>query len=308
MISRWVSPAIRKSGQQRNLTDMTPPVDDRIFGLSPRARRFVVPFLAFAALVIGIGYATTERSKESSGAGPVVGGDLHAVGELGGRVFVGGHGGAGFRAPRGGWTQIDSLDDKDIMGWATTGSMLLAGGHEGLYASTDDSDEFDKVADVPVSDVHALGASGNVVYLASPESGVLVSTDAGRSFQPRSQAGRAFMGNIWVDPTNPDTAIAPSMQDGAVKTTDGGTTWSPLGSAVGSMAVAVDQTGAHLLALSMNGAEMSMDGGATWTSADVPDDTSAAAYNAAGNLVVATLADDRAKVHEKVGTKWSPLA
>ena len=286
---------------------MSKPTDDRILGLSPRARRFVVPFLAIAAVIIVVGYVSSRRSEESSGTGPVVGGDLHTVGELGSRIFVGGHGGAGYRANAGGWTQIDSLDDKDVMAWAASGSEVLAGGHAGLYASTDDGATFDQVDGLPVSDVHALGASGDVVYLASPEAGILVSTEGGTKFEPRSAAGQDLMGTIWVDPQNPDIAVAPSMADGAVKTTDGGLTWDTLGSASGTMAVAVDKTGSRLLAIGMDGAQLSTDGGATWITIDVPDHTSAASYTPTGDLVVAALAGDRANVYQQAGETWDPL-
>lgn len=280
--------------------------DNRILGLSPRARRFVIPFLAIAAVIVA-SYVSSRRSDESSGTGPVVGGDLHAVGELGSRIFVGGHGGAGYRTTAGGWTQIDSLDDKDVMGWASAGSKVLAGGHAGLYGSTDDGATFAQLDGLPVSDVHALGGSGDVVYLASPEAGTLVSTDGGTTFEPRSSAGQDFMGTIWVDPSNSDIAIAPSMQNGAVRTTDGGATWTPLGSASGSMAVAVDKTGSRLLAIGMDGAQLSTDGGASWTALDVPDGTSAASYTSTGDPVVASRAGDRADVYQQVGGKWDPL-
>lgn len=286
---------------------MSKPADNRILGLSPRARRFVIPFLAIAAALIAISYVSSRKSDESSGTGPVVGGDLHAVGEVGSRLVVSGHGGAGYRASAGGWTQIDSLDDRDVMGWATTGSKILAGGHAGLYASSDDGSTFDHVDGLPVSDVHALGAAGDVVYLASPEAGTLVSTDGGTTFEPRSSAGQDFMGTIWVNPTNPDLAIAPSMQDGAVRTTDGGATWTPLGSGSGSMAVAVDTTGSRLLAIVVDGAQLSTDGGASWTALDVPDGTRAASYTATGDLVVAALAGDRADVYQQDGGKWDLL-
>lgn len=286
---------------------MSIPSANRILGLSPRARRFVIPFLAIAAVIVAISYLSSRRSDQSSGTGPVVGGDLHAVGELRSRIFVGGHGGAGFRTSAGGWTQIESLDDKDVMGWASTGSKVLAGGHAGIYGSTDDGSTFDQIDGLSVSDVHALGASGDVVYLASPEAGTLVSTDGGTTFEPRSSAGQDFMGTIWVDPTNPDIAIAPSMQNGAVRTTDGGASWTPLGSASGSMAVAVDKTGSRLLAIGMDGTQLSTDGGASWTAPDVPDGTSAASYTSTGDLVIAALAGDRADVYQQVGGKWDPL-
>ena len=110
---------------------MSKPADKRILGLSPRARRVVVPFLAIAVVLIAIAYLSGRTSDEPSGAGPIVGGDAHAVGDLESRGFVGGRGSAGYRASPGGWTRIDPLDTKDVIGWASTGSKVLAGGHAG---------------------------------------------------------------------------------------------------------------------------------------------------------------------------------
>lgn len=287
---------------------MSHPSDHHMLGLSRRARRLVVLVSVTAVLVIVVGSYLTRRGDQAGGEGPVVGGDLHAVGQLGDRLFVGGHGGAGYRASASGWTQINSLKDKDVMGWAATTSRLLAGGHEGLYASTDQGSTFSHVQGIPVSDVHGLGAIGSVIYLASPQAGVLVSTDGGSSFEQRGSTGQDFMGTIWVDPSNPKVAIAPSMHDGAVKTTDGGSTWTPLGSETGTMAVAVNDSGNELLTLGMNGAQRSLDAGATWHALDVPDSTSAAAYSSDGNLIVAALSGDRASVYERKGAKWDPLS
>ena len=287
---------------------MSNSVDKRLFGLSPRARRFVIPvFIALVAIIV-IGTYVNRSSDSASGTGPVVGGDLHAVGQLGDRLFVGGHDGAGYRVTAGGWTQIASLDNKDVMAWAQSGTTLLAGGHAGLYASTDDGSTFSSVAGLPVSDVHGLGAAGDTVYVASPEAGTLVSTDGGKTFALRGDTGQDFMGTIWIDPANPDVAIAPSMQQGAVKTTDGGRTWSALGSTMGSMAVAVDATGKNLIALGMDGAQRSTDGGNAWSAFSVPKGTSAASYTSDGDLVVAVLSGDRANVFRQTANGWDPLA
>ena len=289
---------------------MTAPNSDRKFGLSPRARRVVLPLLIVAALVIAVGTYLNQRADGDPGGGsrPVVGGDLHAVGEAGDRLLVGGHGGAGYRDPAGGWTQIESLDNKDVMGWAESGGTVLAGGHEGLYASTDGGSTFEQAAGLPVSDVHGLGASGSVVYVASPQAGMLVSTDGGKTFEQRSSQGMDFMGTIWVDPSNPDVAIAPSMQNGAVRTTDGGRSWAAMGSGVGSMSVAVSKGGQSLFVIGMGDAQVSADGGASWKSAKIPEGTGAAFYTADGKLVVGALDGDRAVVYEQAGSEWNPLS
>lgn len=285
---------------------MAAAADTRILGLSPRALRVFIPLVALAVVVVMVGSLTGRRSQDD-GSGPTVGGDLHALGQLGDRVFVGGHGGAGFHVPAGGWTQIDSLDDKDVMGWASTGATILAGGHAGLNISRDNGSTFAQAQDLPVSDVHALGASGERVYIGSPEAGILVSNDAGKTFARISETGQDFMGTIWVNPADPDVAIAPSMQAGAVKTTDGGATWNPLGSSSGSMAVAVDSSGRQIVAIGMGGAEQSTDGGNSWTQLEVPDGTSAAAYTSQDDLVAAVLTGDQAEVYQSVAGKWDPL-
>ncbi|TQL68882.1 hypothetical protein FB381_2781 [Nocardioides albertanoniae] len=281
---------------------MTAHTSDRKLGLSPKARRVMLPMLALALAAMIVG---TLLTRGGDMAGPVVGDDLHVVGELDGRLFVGGHGGAGSRRITGGWTQIDTLDNKDVMAWAQSGGGILAGGHAGLYRSSDGS-TFAAVPGLPLSDVHALGAADERVYLGSP-AGVLVSDNAGRSFQRASSAGHDLMGSIWVDPADPDVAIAPSMKSGAVKTTNGGATWAPIGSLPGSMAVAVDGSGERLVIIGMGGAESSDDGGTTWSTLDVPEGTSAAAYTSKGDLVVATMSGDRAKVFRAVDGEWDSL-
>ena len=291
---------------------MSNPADTRHFGLSPRAQRLVIPVILLAIVVIIVGTYANRRTEPSGGTGPVVGGDLHAVGQLADRLFVGGHGGAGYRITAGGWTQIPSLDDKDVMGWAQSTTTILAGGHAGLYTSTDGGSTFSSapviVSGKAVSDIHGLGASNGVVYVASPQAGTLVSTDGGKTYSLRGQTGRDFMGTIWIDPSNPDTAIAPSMQQGAVETADGGRTWSPLGTGTGAMAVAVNATGQSLVALGMDGAQQSTDGGRTWHGLSVPEGTSAATYTPHGDLIVAALSGDRATVYRQTARGWDSLA
>lgn len=279
---------------------------DRVLGLSAKARRLVLPLMALTIVVIIVGTLATRGN--AAGDGPRVGGDLHAVSELNDQLFAGGHTGAGHRTIGGGWMQIVTLDDKDVMGWAQAGESLLAGGHGGLYRSLDNGSTFTFVDNLPVADVHALGAVGERVYIGSPELGVVMSDDAGATFTPISDAHRDFMGTIWVDPTNPDVAVAPSMQAGVVKTTDGGATWTGLGSSSGSMAVAVDASGRRMVAIGMEGAESSDDGGGTWEPLELPKGTAAATYTSDGELVVAVLSGERAQLYTSVNGQWDLLA
>jgi len=52
------------------------------------------------------------------------------------------------------------------------------------------------------------------MYIGSPEAGVLVSNDSGKTFARISETGQDVMGTIWVNPAAPNVAIAPSLQAG----------------------------------------------------------------------------------------------
>lgn len=169
-------------------------------------RRGVVALAVFAVAVSGALLAIrdggSEPGADSATAAPVVGGDLHTVASVDDALYVGGH--AAVAVSRDGgrsWKQVPSLTGADAMGWAVTPDAVLVGGHPGLFRSTDNGKSFAPVnVAATVSDVHALGGSGNRLYLASPQAGLLSSTDGGRSWEVRNaEAGLSFMGSILVD-------------------------------------------------------------------------------------------------------------
>jgi photosystem II stability/assembly factor-like uncharacterized protein len=245
----------------------------------------------------------------------VVGGDLHTVATIGDALFVGGHAAVAVSHDGGRqWQQVASLKDADAMGWAVTSDAILAGGHPGLYRSTDKGATFTKVTGASaVPDVHALGGTGNTVYLASPQAGLLASTDGGHSWQVRNaQTGRAFMGTILVDPTNPERLIAPDMSAGLSTSTDGGRTWKPLGGPSRAMAVAWNPTNiSQLVTVGMSGAARSSDGGSTWQPIEMPAGATAVAYDATGATIYAgVLNGQRAHTYRSTdsGTTWTATA
>jgi len=274
------------------------------------------PIAAAAALVVGGIYVATQSGGAggSDAGAPFVGGDLHTVTAFDGRLYVGGHDGVAVSSDEGqSWKAVSSLEGADAMGWAQTSSGLLVGGHPGLYSSTDNGATFTKTTgDAQIGDVHALGAVGDTVYAASPQAGLLASSDGGATWASRNDAvGQTFMGTILVDPSDPEHLIAPDMQNGAVTSSDGGRTWTVLGGPGGTMSVAWDTSDTQrLIAVGMDGGALSRDGGDTWTELPLPDRTSAATFSEDGTtLYAAALDGDAARVSSSTddGLTWSEL-
>lgn len=260
---------------------------------------------------IGQGGDTANRAAAEA----YVGADLHTLSLAGGRLYVGGHDGVAVSTNGGkDWAPIASLRGADAMGWAVTPAGILVGGHMGLFRSTDGGSTFTKLGNLgQVSDVHALGAAGSTVYLASPQAGLLVSNDGGLTWQlGNPDVGRTFMGTILVDPANPQRLVAPDMQSGVVTSSDGGTTWERLGGPMGAMAVTWDPGNTRrLVAVGMNGGAISNDAGRTWTGLTLPADTSAVTFSADGRtLYAAARQGSQAHIYRSTdgGATWTSTA
>lgn len=264
-----------------------------------------------AVVVAGVAFMALREddSPQAISDSPVVGGDLHAVTVIDGRRFVSGHQGAAYSDTAGRWHSIPGLSGKDGMGWAAVPGTVLVGGHEGLYASTDGGATFTATeTDLPVSDVHALGAAGQTVYLASPQGGLFVSTDGTATFEQRSDVGGSFMGTMLVDPDDPQHVIAPDMSYGVVETRDGGATWRALGGPAGAMSISWNSDDREqLVATGMDGSAISADAGHSWQPLDVPTGTMATTFGDDGRLLAAVLDGTRAEIYQRTaaGDTWA---
>ncbi|MBC9723941.1 VPS10 domain-containing protein [Streptomyces sp. TRM68367] len=234
---------------------------------------------------------------------------------MGDRLFVGGHAAAAVSSNGGStWKDVPSLSGADPMGWAITSDAVLVGGHPGLFRSTDGGATFTKVTGAgAVSDAHAIGATGDTVYVASPEAGLLASSDGGKSWKTvDAEAGRSFMGTILVDPKDPRRLIAPDMSSGLQTSSDGGKTWKSLGGPMGTMAAAWNPKDINqIVAVGMGGSELSIDGGKTWKQADLPKGTSAVGYDTTGSTLYAGALDGQnARTFRSTdgGTTWKATA
>lgn len=255
--------------------------------------------------------ADTRQSSGVKNSRVFVGGDLHTLTVVGNQLFVTGHEGAGVSINGGrSWHTIASLNYADIMGWSTTPKGFLAGGHPGLYRSSDNGSTFTKINFYKnVSDVHSIGSAGSTVYLGSPQIGLLVSLDGGKTWKLRNaKVGQGFMGSMLVDPSDPKRVIAPDMQAGLVISSNGGVTWKSMGGPPGTMSVAWNPKNIRNVAsIGMMSSATSSDGGRTWKSFSPPKNATAIAYSANGKtLYVASLIGDQAQAYSSSnsGKTW----
>jgi hypothetical protein len=234
-----------------------------------------------AALAIGLIVFLATRPQQPEGPAPtaLTGGDFHSlVADPANpvRLFAGGHTAVSVSADGGSsWKEVASLKDADAMGWAFTDDEILVGGHPGISVSTDGGKTFRRDnRGLPSTDIHALGAGGGVIYAASPQVGVLASTDGRRSWEVRSRrAGQSFMGRMLVDPNDPEHVLAPDMAGGVAESRDGARTWTDLGGVRGTMSVSWDPTNPlHIVASGQSGAALTRDGGTSWEPLDAPDE------------------------------------
>lgn len=325
-------PHLVRQPKEKNVTSTTPPskaerrrlkAAEQAAALAARRRaeqrrRLIRGGVIAVAVLVVVGvvaYLATrgdDPGGEASASAPTVGGDLHTVTSIGGALFVGGHAAVAVSHDDGRtWQQVDSLAGADAMGWAVTPDAILVGGHPGLFRSTDDGSTFAQVSDAGVTDVHALGGAGETVYLASPQAGLLVSTDGGKNWEVRNaEAGRSFMGTILVDPRDSQRLIAPDMAGGLALSPDGGSSWESLGGPMGAMAADWNPTDTdQIVAVGMDSAARSTDGGATWEDLDVPEGTSAIAYADDGkSLIAGVLQGEQAVTYRSTdgGSTWTP--
>jgi photosystem II stability/assembly factor-like uncharacterized protein len=114
----------------------------------------------------------------------------------------------------------------------TNRDVVYAGTTEGLYKTVDAGKTFQRMTgpDVIVNDVYVDPADNRHVLLATDRGGVLLSKDAGASFQP---ANDGFSGRkveaLLVDPGNPGRIYAGIVNDktygGVFASPDGGASW-----------------------------------------------------------------------------------
>jgi photosystem II stability/assembly factor-like uncharacterized protein len=255
--------------------------------------------------------AAADSSTNSKRMTTFVGGDIHTLTFTKDGLFVTGHDGGSLSTSEGlKWKSVASFKSTDIMGWATTDLGYLAGGHNGLFRSSDRGKSFSRVSFYgKASDVHSLGGTAKIVYMGSPQVGFLRSSNSGKSWEVvNKKFGEGFMGSMLVDPANPLRVIAPDMKNGLVITADGGKSWTRFGGPSGVMSIDWNpKNHKEIVALSMGTGSITKNNGHTWSTFRVPMGSSAVAISLDGlRLFVAVLAGDKAKILSSadMGQSW----
>lgn len=274
--------------------------------------------IAITALTLGGSLPLADAASSPNGSMMnqiYVGDHLHTMSVMGHRFFMTGHEGAGMSDNGGSsWTPMPSLNGADVMSWTTASKTILAGGHNGLFTSTNNGTTFKRMKFFgSTSDVHAIGAAGKVVYLGSPQVGFLMSTDGGTTWKMRnSKVGQSFMGSMLVDPKNPKRIIAPDMSAGLALSSDGGLTWSSLGGPGGPMAVAWNPKNIkEIAAIGMMSGGISTDAGKTWKVLPLPVGAAAIDFSSDGKRIYAgALVGTKARLYTSVnqGKSWQTSA
>ena len=270
--------------------------------------------IAIVVVALRSGGSDAPAPGESA-ASPVVGADLHSLvvdPNDPDTISIGSHQGVSVSNDGGAtWEVVESLNGADAMGWAFTDDEILVGGHPGLQVSTDGGETFEvRNEGLPSSDVHALGAGKNVIYVGLAGAGTFASEDGGTSWEPRSEeVGGAFMGRIVVDPNDDEHVLAPDMEGGAMESSDGGRSWRSLGGVPAAMWVTWDGSDTdHIIATTQGAAAETTDGGDTWSELEIPEGASIVEFSPDDPevLYAAVLEDPVARVFvsRDGGARW----
>ncbi|MGI8597146.1 MAG: F510_1955 family glycosylhydrolase [Thermoleophilaceae bacterium] len=209
-----------------------------------KLRGFVLGGLLVLVSVAAIVFVATGGSADEgvdgaeSAAG--AGGHIHGLGlnPKDGALFVATHNGLFRTAPEGGEAVAVGESGKDVMGFSVAGpDRFLGSGHPGqlenlpsnlgLILSTDAGRSFDPVSLLGEADFHVLRSAGTRVYGYDGSSGRLMASADGGRTWGAREPPASLI-DLAIDPRNPDHVVA-STDSGLFTSSDGGRTWRQLG-------------------------------------------------------------------------------
>ena len=241
-----------------------------------RGRLAVVAGVAAVSLSLASCSTGSGRPEAAAPTGPDVGLEhVHGLGvdPADGVLYAASHFGL-WRIPEGGEATRVANRYQDTMGFTVVGpGTFLASGHPdfrmdpdlptrlGLVRSTDEGETWQSISLSGEADFHELQAAHGNVYGWDAASGrLLVSADAGRTWETRSTLG---LGDLAVSPGDPLTLLA-TTEAGLVRSGDGGRTWEQVPGAPPLAVVAWPSVESAYGVAADGVVQHSEDGGTTW--------------------------------------------
>jgi hypothetical protein len=266
--------------------------------------------VASIAALVAVAVGTLGEGEPSGAAG--AGGHIHGLGvnPKDGALFVATHNGLFRAGPEGGAPTAVGKSGKDIMGFSVVGpDRFLGSGHPGpgedlpaslgLILSTDAGRSFRPVSLLGEADFHILRSAGSRVYGYDSANGRFLTSADGGRTWSERQPPAPLV-DLAVDPRNADGLVA-SSESGLSRSGDGGRTWRPLGKQIAL--IAWSDPG-HLFLLDGEGrVAVSADGGKSFRETGRVAGEPAALIATRGELYVA-LADGTVQRSSDGGASW----
>lgn len=191
------------------------------------------------------------------------------------RLYVGSFNGGGLQVSEDGgatWTPR-RFGSASVYVWSTavnraSGEVYAGTVADGLWRSRDRAATFARVGPATLTNARAVAADGERL-LVGGRLGVHRSVDGGVTW---TQPLTVDIGNLTVDPRNPNLVYAAAQTAGVLRSTDGGATFAPINTGLTNLrtsrgnGVLVDPRDSTRLYLGTEGGGVftSADGGATW--------------------------------------------
>lgn len=239
---------------------------------NPGRRPAIVPVLVGIVGLALVGLIAWYGLSPGGGGLGRVGGDLHSLHVTDdGRIIYGQHGGIQVSSDRGkSWTPPSGTGDAmAISAWVESPDTIHQAGHDLLLKSEDGGRTWQEpgFGNLPGTDIHgfAVAPADGALYANVAGQGLYVSWDEGTKWEFVTRATADAMA-VAAGPGEGPVLYALSMNQGPIRSDDGGNTWSRIRGLPGASmsGVYVHPRSGNLYLTGERGVYRSNDRGASW--------------------------------------------